>query len=253
MARPENIILIVVDCLRKDYAVNEKLMSFVNKTFKYKNEAYTNAPSTHFAVPALLTGKVPFEITNRPGIHNDNVDYYLPKLLKRGGYKTIFLTANAVTSAYFGYNKYVDYFEDFIDQRNINKRRIETLDYITSFVPQSIKKFNIFPIHYLRKKYQEMRTKQNIDLKSKISSKEILYILKQIKLKSSKNFIFLHLMETHPPYLPKFNLSVKDVKKMEKLTYKLYLEDYKLKQRDIHLYRCCLFYMFYNSLSNLPF
>ena len=230
MKKPENIILIIVDCLRADCAYDRKLMPFANKTFRYKKEAYTNAPSTHFAMPAILTGKVPFEVTDREGINENNIDFYLPKIMKEKGYNTVFITGNVITSRYFGYNQYWDYFEDFLKSERIARRKI--IDRIRRLVPSFAWKNNFFVTRFIRKGIKRFTNQPNIEVAMKVHSDEILEKLKSVPLKSKNNFICLHLMEPHAPYCSR-RISDKKIKeKIKKLTKKLYLNENSLNDKE---------------------
>ncbi|MEM4337023.1 MAG: sulfatase-like hydrolase/transferase [Candidatus Woesearchaeota archaeon] len=225
---PQNIVLIVVDCLRADCAYDKNLMPFTNKIFRYKKEAYTNAPSTHFAMPAILTGKLPFEVTNKEGINEDNIEFYLPKIMKEKGYKTIFITANAVTSRYFGYNQYCDYFEDFIVKTTSKTINNKIFNVLKVLIPYKIRKSKNKILFFLRERV--VRLKEDI-IRDKIRDKQIVNILKKIKF-SNKNFIILHFMGPHTPYCPENINNKKVIKKVRELTDKLYL-GFKLKNEEI--------------------
>lgn len=235
MNAPENIILVIIDCLRKDCAEDKKLMPFLNSFLKYKKEAYANAPSTHFAVPAILTGKVPFEATGQEGINSQNIQYYLPKILKEKGYTNIFITANAVTSRYFGYDRYCDYFDDFAETYGGRKGK-KVINYLKKFVPDFIRKSRLFILKGVTSKLREIANKQNIDLNEKIRADNVIKKLGGARL-GDKNLIVLHLMEPHAPYYPKRNFDKKTVDKIRKITKKLYLEEKKLDNREIRFLR----------------
>jgi len=224
----DNIVLIIADCLRNDHAYDPKIMPFLN-SFKdknrFSNKSYTNAPSTHFAMPTLMTGYMPFEVTDKATINFQNENRYIPKLYKQLGYRTIGVTTNIVTSRAFGYMKYYDTYEDFwTDANSINESRKD----IVRLLPHSIRQRVVDPI--LKKAGSLIRPPTKV--KEAISGKRILNALTNLPFKQKiGNFIFLHFMEPHSPYTSDEGIIPK--KEINKLNLKLITKKHKLTKDDI--------------------
>ena len=230
----ENVVVIVVDSLRYDVASNQELMPFLNQ-FATKHsgviEAYTNAPSTHFALPCLLTGYMPLEINNKASISEAQHKRFLPVLFKKKGYHTVGVTGNVVTSSYFGYSFGFDDYEDFIERKE-GEYRYQWHLKVAQYIPKILKNTLLYPI----KKYiLGNLSEQNIDAHGKIRGEEINAALKSCDLAPNNNFIFLHYMEPHTPYVPKGY--EKDFEKVRELTKLLYTEPETLSNKDIDFLR----------------
>jgi arylsulfatase len=236
----DNLILIVCDCLRVDYAYNPDLMPFLNN-FKDQNnfskKSFSNATNTHLAMPTMMTGVHPFSKTNSSGINNKIIGTYLPKIFKINGYSTHGITANIVTSSSFGYNVDWDSWEDFWSQKRKQSGQ-KYIRKITDKIPQTIKNSLLSP---LRKVVRRALPEQITDVKNKVRADKVFQKLKSLPIKQNGNFIFLHLMEPHSPYG-----TVEDVRKfgisnIKALTGKIYDNPSALSFKDIlkirNLYR----------------
>ncbi len=225
----KNIVLIVCDCLRTDYAYDPEIMPFLNtlkKKWTSADKAYTNASSTYFAMPTMMTGFMPLEVTDKSGINSSNIKNYLPKIYKGRGYKTTGITANIVTSRLYGYDKYFDFFEDFWETKS-SERKYRKLKSIASRIPESIKKTLLRPVKRITKKFLK---NQNVSIQSKVRGKQILNTLKKQDFEKKGNFIFLLFMEPHTPYAP---IKRKDeFKKIEKITKKIYKKESKITEKE---------------------
>lgn len=224
--RKPNIVLIVADCLRQDYAYDPEIMPFLN-SFKdqnwYSTNAYTNATETSFAVPTLLAGFIPFEIINKPGIHNEHLVRYLPKILKDQGYTTIGITGNVVTSKYFNFHQGFDYFQDFLHSHKRQDKISDILKKIVQKIPKSIKSIPLYKQLVKIFKEKEIIKDQNINIAQKVRGDIILDELKSLDIKKESNFVFLHFMEPHSPYAPLEYCSTKqDLKKIRDTINLLY-------------------------------
>ena len=224
-----NIVLIVCDCLRTDYAYNDEVMPFLNKLKNrnyFSENSYTNAPSTYFAMPTMLTGFMPFEVTNKSGINSSNLNNYLPKVLKNRGYNTYGITANIVTSRLYGYDKHYDVFEDFWNKKS-RTRKGKKLRSIASIIPKNIKNTLLKPARSITKKFFR---NQNVSIRDKVRGAQIVNVLKEQPLTKDKNFIFMLFMEPHSPYAPVNKKQ--QFKKIEELTMKLYKNDKSITKKE---------------------
>ena len=59
-----NIVLIILDCLRKDHAYDSEIMPYLNsQAYKKISDAFTSCTTTWGALPTLMTGHMPFAKT----------------------------------------------------------------------------------------------------------------------------------------------------------------------------------------------
>ncbi|MCA9374796.1 sulfatase-like hydrolase/transferase [Candidatus Dojkabacteria bacterium] len=257
MDKDTNYVFIICDCLRVEQAYDTEIMPFLNKLKELNSSsdrAYTNAPSTHFAVPALMTGFIPFQRTRYAGINDDNSDEFLAKIFQEQGFRTYGITTNAVTSRAFGYNYGWDYFEDYWgDMKSLN----EVKKGIVKSLPEPIREHIIKPI------FKMLRGKvlTPVKVKEDIRGGKIVKTLEKLQLKKKTgNFIFLHFMEPHSPYIPK-ELSKKQQIKAVELNNKLQYQPEELNEdeikdlKDLYIQECkdldkCLEHVF-EALKNL--
>ena len=223
-----NIILIVIDDLRKDYAYDQELMPSLNKNSHRKlAKSFTNCTATWGAMPTLLTGFMPFSITSKAGINTDIRHAYLPKIAKEQGYSTYGISASSVISHYYGYDYMFDYFQDFLPKEYKDSfwRSLERK------VPNKIK------YNYFVKKVAGILMKAiphfSLDIKLKIRGEQVLNDLKNINFdKNKKNFLFFHLIDTHRPFAPLARLK-KEKSKIEKINTKAFVDNINLTPAEL--------------------
>ncbi len=222
-----NVVLIVLDSLRNDHAFDFKRMPFLNAfkdRWNYSANTYTNAPSTHLAMPTMLTGNMPFETTDVAAINSTNLKTYLPKLFKDKNYFNIGISTNIVTSGIYGYDKYWDVFEDFWSE---GKKIQEIRKNITKMLPKSFKRKLLNPLTRRIRKH----VKTPVEAKEAIRGDKIIEVLKTSITQRNKNFIFLHFMEPHSPYIPKEKNAL--IERAKILNLKLASKEQKLGQVEV--------------------
>lgn len=205
-----NIFFIVADCLRHDLVnmkySNHLLMPTLSKFIKnsiYFPNSFTNATTTHYALPALLTGLFP---DTKKGWGINSKSPYLPSVLKANSFKTVGITANIVTSRAYNYNRSFDYFQDFFKYSTAREKSITNRRKNFSESSTNSKKF----IKLIYKKGRNLIKKfhkqynMNYSLEGNIDGKEVLNeFSKQLEFnKEKKTFYFLHFMDNHAPYAP---------------------------------------------------
>ncbi len=204
----DNIVLIVVDCLRRDSADDRQLMPFLNSLkaeteWQVAERSFTNAATTFFAMPTMMTGVLPFTRTNKAGIQPEHAGAFLPQKFKQRGYRTTGITGNVMTSRAFGYADGFDEFEDFL---------LEKIQRPAANGDCGNKDLDW-------------------DLDSKVYGELILERLKRVNLNSQGNFVFLHFMEPHAPYYPTDREI--DRVKLGKATEKLYKSPETLEADEV--------------------
>jgi len=233
MGKRPDIYLIITDALRYDVA---KDLEFAKKAPLFLENVYSNAPSTHFSLPSIMTGELPFSLSDYAKIPSDLNFLYLPVILKKLGYSTIGITANTVTSHYFGYSAGFDVFEDFATSIKSNlkdpsfaystqsmwrkvKEGVKIILRKFPFVIElKVRRFYFFYHSWFLKHFID----SNFSSTNKVRASAVVEEFKKISAKVNKNtpiFAFFHFMETHTPYAP-LSLSKEEMKLAQELTIK---------------------------------
>ena len=211
MRRDMNVIIIIIDCLRRDYS-KELQDKAKKKGFIIYNNVIAPAPWTVPSVVSILTGLYP----TAHGVHetsNRKIPYirvprkvsklFLNRLLSSAGFLTYLLSANPLITPEFGF-KYFDY-TYIVDPNPPSKPSIGKLLRVLAgrsklFVQNSKSKlgakFAQYTQYIVSKKLREL-TRSREDKGASI----LLKIAKEI-LKHTKKpvFLYIHLMEPHEPY-----------------------------------------------------
>ncbi|HEC93049.1 MAG TPA: hypothetical protein ENI51_08685 [Candidatus Atribacteria bacterium] len=117
-----NVVLITVDCLRADhmscYGYHRNTTPYMNslaeKSLFFKN-AFANGPNTRHSVPSFLTSTYPLLFLQEAQggkIHPGRKT--IAEILKNNGYTTAAIHSNPYISAFYGYNRGFDFFNDFL-------------------------------------------------------------------------------------------------------------------------------------------
>jgi len=234
MEKRPDIYLIITDALRYDVA---KDLKFAKKAPLFLENVYSNAPSTHFSLPSIMTGELPFALSDYAKIPSDLNFLYLPVILKKLGYSTIGITSNIVTSHYFGYDAGFDVFEDFTTSIKSNLKDPSFTDPTRSMwmkVREVVKiilhkfpfiqlKVRQFYHSWFRKHFINPDLFQNTSIKNKVRAPTIVEEFKKINKNINKDtpvFACLHFMDVHAPYAP-LSLSKEEMKLAQSLVIKL--------------------------------
>ncbi len=116
---PPNIVLVVLDTLRKDhcslYGYERETTPFLDSFAQensYSEDVYANScwsPPSH---ASLMTGRYPFQHGVTAEDTYMDVDSYLPEVLSGNGYTTLGFSNNPWISRAFGWDRGFDYFQD---------------------------------------------------------------------------------------------------------------------------------------------
>lgn len=229
-----NILLIVIDTLRKDHAkyFNNILSKY---DFKYYGRAISPSPWTLPSHASLFTGLYPLyhgaHETKHIKLHRNliltkdikikRLDFLITKLLKEFEYNTYSYSANILVHPIFGFRYFDHYYLHLPSSRRLlsfeEKRKIEHL----------LKNENLTKIDIIKKILKE----RNFSLFLRLTLESLLYRIRELKRnfcrtlkciiidKGSKNiisnfihdvkkqnhskspsFIFINFMEMHEPY-----------------------------------------------------
>jgi hypothetical protein len=167
---PNHIFLFILDAVRKDhlslYGYRRKTSPNIDKLAKQSeiyNWAISPSSYTHAAIPSILTGKYPFELSNPfYSWQFTKKEEQLLKKIKKQGYKIYLFTAHIASSS-----------------KNSNIYKL--FDYVYEDLSQS-----------------ETNRKEMLVGESKNIINQLISHFK--KNKKNKTFYLIHLMEAHGPY-----------------------------------------------------
>jgi len=246
-----NVILIIVDTLRKDYARNLEGKLKESGFISYEN-AIAPAPWTIPSHASIFTGLYP--LTHRS--HGDkktkvpHIKFRLKKQdniltdMSRFGYESLLLSANPFVSKVFNVKGFTGYYEFFKSSSPLSPSREESF-YVKGLIERygnrilvAVKLFTNKKLKILVKSFirilfyhrplniiYSMLTKWPID---KGVDKFIKLLGENILSGNSPKFIFINLMEVHEPYtlynpirqsFQKANLKPQLMEKLVKMNY----------------------------------
>ena len=204
---PFNVIIIVIDALRRDYST-----FLENKLVKLGFISYENviapAPWTLPSFASLFTGLYPsfhgaHETKNKKTYHirlNKKRDL-LSLQLQNIGYETYLISPNIYVSPYFGFSGFQHYYDsgiflNFSLEERLSSSSIKRDESIIQITKKLLKNKEVkllmkMGINYLIKYINWPTDKGAINT---------LKIIKKIPLTNENEFIFISLMETHEPY-----------------------------------------------------
>lgn len=210
MDRP-NVILIVLDTLRKDYS--ERIERRLTKEFGFSSvEGGAIAPSP-WTIPShasMFTGLYPFyhrihESRKRklPDIRFREDGTYLHEILSSAGYRTYNLTANFFLSPDFGLKSFRE-FHDTLKPLIEDKDREELNRVLKKYNPKSAlelllallkeKKVKL-PLKVLARILSRYKEGWPVDKGAKITAE----LVSELEF-SRPSYVFMNLMEVHEPY-----------------------------------------------------
>jgi len=224
-----NVILIVIDTLREDYAKPLEEMLKKLGFISYKNviaPASWTVPS-HASIftalyPALHEAHETKEKKHINVKFNKSAKHLLSTQLKDLGYRTYLLTANIFITPKFGFKGFDWYYYTPFFASPFSENERETIKKIlTKYAPK--KRFELIKAYLNEKQYKLLlkviavhlyRTLYNRVMgwpKDK-GAKLIKMKLRKLNINSTEpNFIFINLMETHDPYLGNERMTIKDM------------------------------------------
>ena len=194
-----NIILITIDGLRPDftgYLGGKRITPNIDRVAEESvlfEKAYSTGPKTPFSFPAIVYSRF------RNMQKTDHIPRRVPtvaEVFQREGFHTIAIQAgNPYLSRYFNYDKGFDEFLDYIFPSHVSeaeKNKIALRDFWKSSTPHILKRFQ----RYLLNRTPHIECEKIVADAGKYIS---YYMGKDL-------FIWLHFMDTHPPFVPKKQL-----------------------------------------------
>lgn len=195
--RAPNLILVTVDSLRRDRLgcyrpasrLTPNLTALARKCTLFTN-AYSTAPNTPHAFPAILAGRYALQ-SSRLGLFDARTT--LAEALQQSGYHTVAVNvANPYLTTFFRYDRGFDAFHDFL--------QMDTGALVASAKPREgselITKPQLKVEEYLISE-ENLRRKQHLEAQLPDFLRELTD-----RLVGGPFFLWLHLMDTHYPYVP---------------------------------------------------
>lgn len=223
MGKLKNIVFITVDSLRADRlgcqgnvrGLTPNLDHLAAGSTRFSH-AFSNGPNTPNAFPAIMSGRSAL-CSERLGLFDAPIT--LAEILSEAGYNTAGVNAaNPYISRYFKYDRGFDRFDDFVDFRVPGPaKRGAAGGSFRSASPSSTSCISIPGLDL--EKY--LVSASSIQAKARLESELAGYTMAMLEELTEPFFLWLHLMDTHYPYLPQrdaqFALSSRPVSREENL------------------------------------
>lgn len=197
----ENVLLITVDSLRYDYISkfgHDKITTpYIDKladNASVFHNAYAHIGATRMSFPTILASSTPLMYGGYERISSDQT--LISEVFHDEGYATAGFHSNLYLSANFGYNRGFDTFFDSQEGSNLATR-------FRQFVTSNMEETMLYPL--LKKMHSIVESTGGINIGSyivsadSITDKAIDWSKNQ---DSRKNFLWIHYMDPHHPYLP---------------------------------------------------
>jgi len=191
-----NVILVTIDCLRADhvgcYGYPRDTTPFIDSLAKegmcFEN-AFANGPFTVVSFPSILASAYPLDFKNLLPFPEDAV--LISEILQKKGIRTAAIHSNPYLSAFYGYNRGWDYFEDFLQSSNTKEEGSKR-------IRRSVKKF--FP-----RKVADLYFFLKLILgwyEPPYKNAEIItnHAVRWLGSNEKTFFLWLHYMDLHEPY-----------------------------------------------------
>ncbi len=200
-----NIIFITIDSLRADrlgcYGNSRSLSPNLDRLATCSirfSHAFSNGPNTPHAFPAIMSGRSAL-VSEKLGLFDAPVT--LAEILSDAGYKTAGVNAaNPYVSRYFKYDRGFDSFDDFVDFQipaPSGRKTAGGASPISS--THAAARIAIPGLDVERYLVSESSIHAKAQLETQLSAYTASLLQ---ELAGSPFFLWLHLMDTHYPYLP---------------------------------------------------
>jgi len=207
----KNVILITIDCLRPDhlscYGYKQPTSTFIDslasKGWVFTN-FYSNSSYTCASIASMITSTYPFD-------YGEYLEYSTParlskkrillsEILKSYGYSTAFFHDNPYLSPFFGYSRGFDVIIDFGNKGQVLSKTKKAV--FSLFKSKNVRRMIVRTRNFLSFLVWYFK---NIPLNTDAETilKEATRWVMQVR---QPYFLWLHLMDTHTPYLPKHEI-----------------------------------------------
>lgn len=198
-------VFLSVDSLRWDYlseadtpAIDALSASGVDCSL-----AFSAAPYTTAACPALLSGTYPWDCGGYPGISAERP--YLPELLSQAGYRTGVFHSNPYLDATYGYDRGVD---EFVDSSAFSSTLSRIRQYLAEAVPEDTLTYAV-----LRRLsgVAERLTGSKLGIPYATADELNDATTRWLDSGDGDQFAWLHYMDVHNPYVPHEGVTGSDI------------------------------------------
>ncbi len=198
-----NTVLITIDCLRADhlscYGYRRKTTPFIDhlasKGLKFEN-AFANGPFTAASFLSIFASAYPLDFKHQLPLPKEAT--LISQVLQGEGIKTAAIHSNPYLSAFYGYNRGWDYFEDFLNLKNGSKGRKRK--WLGKILRGRLRDLYLYTKLFFTgvKAYEEAET---------ITNCAIDWLNRNM---DSSFFLWIHYMDLHEPYFM-FNTDIERV------------------------------------------
>lgn len=197
MSNRKNIVLLTVECLRKDFVSfynreelnTPNLHRLAKKSLVYDN-FYQSSSWTPPSFYSIFTSKYPLTDGERVSLNRYNLTF--TEILQKNGYYTMGLTAGGWLSKYFGFDKG---FMKFYDGSKSDNQAKSFLFKLKDFIKNNEILGEPASYLYFYKKYYLYKRRHS----EKLNSKALEWLN---NLSGKPFFLWIHYPETHEPYYP---------------------------------------------------
>ena len=221
-----NIILITVDCLRRDYFTEliSQENNEINNLLRPIDNFISAGSNTPISFEIIMTGRYSSTLDKELGLEKEK--NILATELKKIGYRTIgIIEENPALSGLYNYSKEIDFFLPLEPEKIKKKSLLKIIKNILLFPIPRRRWKELLPL-YLASKFDYRKLDLNRSKKEAhfISFKEIKQAAERafgnFSGSSSPLFFWFHCMDPHFPYFPFQGLKyVKDWKRIEFFYY----------------------------------
>ena len=187
-----NVVLITVDCLRADHlgcmGYARDTSPFLDKLSKksmFFTNAFANGPNTRHSVPSFLSSTYPLLFTQEAkgrSFHPGRTS--IAEVLKKHGYATAGIHSNPYVSAFYGYDRGFDFFNDFLLGQVEDDVKTSA---IKKKYKEAVKGFKAVFFHRL-----PHETGEEINHE----------VFNWMEERNHPFFLWVHYMDVHMPYVP---------------------------------------------------
>lgn len=228
MVNDLNIILITIDCLRVDYIgcmgnlenITPNIDNFAKQGVVF-TQTFVNGPSTPFSFPSIFTSSYPLIDPNFPKLSRFRLT--IASVLRENGFVTAGINSNPYLSRFYDYDVGFSFFDDIFSEKKPAQKGLKQL----------IKKYKKI-YGFFKAFYQKIRIKYKIKPPYQRTETITKKAINWIKNNKGNKFIWLHIMDTHHPFLPPKRFRITSTYRMYKAEKILKKNRPKLSEKSLN-------------------
>ena len=202
MQKRKNIILLTIECLRKDFVSvynyeehnTPNLHKIARKSLIYDN-FYSSSSWTPPSFYAIFTSNYPLMDEGRVSLNKYDITF--TEILRKNGYYTIGLTTGGWLSKYFGFDKGFIKFYDGSSRKQAKSPRFKLKEFIknSEILGEPVRYLYFYKKYYWhRRGYSDELNSRALEWLNNLSGKPL--------------FLWIHYPETHEPYYPPRQMTI---------------------------------------------